>query len=103
MGFGYLMALAVLLGFFHALGPGHAKVILGSLMLDSHMSYMRGIRFALVFSVTHIIDILFLFLLIRLIGNWIDMSRILSILQIVSPVLLFTLSSILLIQMVRSH
>src|SRR3989344_6864005 len=56
----YLFFLLFLLGFLHTLEAGHSKIVLTSAMLHKNMSIMGGILYAIVFTVTHIGDILLL-------------------------------------------
>lgn len=62
------IVVAFLVGFLHSLEAGHSKTILASLMLHQNATLKQGFSYALVFTVTHVADIL-LFGLVLLILN----------------------------------
>jgi ABC-type nickel/cobalt efflux system permease component RcnA len=90
-GFIWLFLMTIALGMFHALGPGHAKTLLTGILLDKSTTRVQWFRFALIFSVTHIIDIIFLYLLLRTSFLVIDAAVVLSFLQKLAPVILIVL------------
>jgi ABC-type nickel/cobalt efflux system permease component RcnA len=81
----------IVLWFLHAMGPGHAKSILTFLMVDKNTSRKSGILFAIVFSITHIIDIVFLYVLMEVYSLFQDPAIILSFIQKYSPLVLMIL------------
>lgn len=96
-----LFSLTVALGFLHALGPGHAKTLLASILVDTHTTRRQGILFAIVFSLTHIIDIILLFALMQLFSYFSDPTQVISMIQKVSPYVLILLGSWLLFRAIR--
>jgi ABC-type nickel/cobalt efflux system permease component RcnA len=79
------------LWFLHALGPGHAKGLLASIMVHKKSGFMTGLRFITLFSLVHILDILLLYLLIRVALTTVDSATVLSIIQKCSSLLLVIL------------
>jgi ABC-type nickel/cobalt efflux system permease component RcnA len=68
----YLMGILFLLGFLHTLEAGHSKVVLSSAMVHKNMSIKGGIMYAIVFTVTHIGDIVILGLALLIVNSYKD-------------------------------
>ena len=68
----YLILLLFLLGFLHTIEAGHSKVVLTSAMLHKNMSIKGGVMYAIIFTVTHIGDILLLGLSLLIVNNFVD-------------------------------
>lgn len=68
----YLAGILFLLGFLHTLEAGHSKVVLSSAMIHKNMSIKGGIMYAVVFTVTHIGDILILGLSLFIVNSFVD-------------------------------
>lgn len=83
-----LFLLVTFLGFLHALGPGHAKALLWALMIHKKASLAMGMRFIGIFSLTHILDILLLFVVLKFLLFYWDAGALLSSIQKISAVLL---------------
>lgn len=70
----WLLVSVGVLGFIHALGPGHSKGILISQILDKHISLGRVVAYAGIFSFVHILDIVVVVLiskfLLRVFDPW---------------------------------
>ncbi len=77
----YLIVLLFILGFLHTMEAGHSKVVLTSAMIHKNMSIKGGIMYALVFTVTHIGDIVLLGLSLWVINNFIDVYSKFSMLE----------------------
>lgn len=77
----YLIALLFLLGFLHTLEAGHSKVVLTSAMLHKNMTMKGGVMYAVVFTVTHIGDILLLGLSLLIINNFFDVYEKFALLE----------------------
>ena len=79
------------LGFLHALGPGHSKWILISQIIDDEMSYAKSILYCLVFTSIHLIDIVVVVIITKIFFNILDPSVYLSTISRVSAVLVLVI------------
>ncbi len=70
-----VLLLTFILGLLHTLEAGHSKTILAAAMLDHRMSIRQGILYAIVFTITHIADIVLLGLVFLIIGTFTDIYR----------------------------
>lgn len=84
-----------LLGMLHTLEAGHSKSILASLLLDKRVNLHQGIIYAVVFTITHISDILILSILFLFVNSFTNLYTKLPYLQILSGWLLLIVSLIL--------
>jgi ABC-type nickel/cobalt efflux system permease component RcnA len=83
----YLLLFSVgVLGFLHAIGPGHSKGILISQIIDDGMSYSRSIIYCLIFTVIHLLDIIIVVAITKLFFHFIDPSIYLSTITQVSTI-----------------
>lgn len=90
--FWYVFGLVMLLGFIHAIGPGHSKGFLVSYVLDREKGFWQGLIFVTVFSLVHLADIVFLFLVTKLFFSLYDPTQYMVVIQRVSIVILFFFS-----------
>jgi len=90
--FWYMFGIVVFLGIIHAMWPWHAKNILISYILDKKKSLWHGILFAWIFSVTHLLDIVLLFVITTVFFEFVDPSVYMWYVQIGSVFVLFTIS-----------
>jgi ABC-type nickel/cobalt efflux system permease component RcnA len=79
------------LGFLHAIGPGHAKSLLAAMMIHKKASFWTGLKFIGIFSVTHIIDIFFLYLCLVLFMRFFDSTMLINIIPKISAITLLCL------------
>lgn len=89
--FPLLFIITIGLWFLHALGPWHAKGILSWIMVHKKSDFFSGLRFILIFSITHIIDIILLFLLLRVFLHVFNADSVLTWIQKGSAILLLAL------------
>ncbi len=76
-----------MLGFLHALGPGHSKWILISQIIDEGMSYTKSILYCGIFTFIHLLDIIVVVLLTKIFFSFLDPSVYLSVIWRVSAIL----------------
>ena len=50
----YLLPFAVLYGAFHAVGPGHGKLLLSAFLLNDSNNYKKGLIASLIATITHV-------------------------------------------------
>jgi len=80
----------------HAIWPWHSKWILIAYTLEEWNWYKKWLFYAFVFTITHMIDILILFALTKVITSFIDTSKYVFIVQLISWIILFLISIYLL-------
>ncbi|GAB0174408.1 MAG: hypothetical protein HHAS10_02870 [Candidatus Altimarinota bacterium] len=98
-----LLVSVVILGFFHALGPGHSKGVLVSQIINEDMSYIRSIFYCGVFTFVHLLDIVIVVILSKFLFSYIDSSVYLSYIARLSTVLIFGISFYLLYRSVSKY
>jgi ABC-type nickel/cobalt efflux system permease component RcnA len=91
------------LGFLHALGPWHAKSLLTAMMIHKKASFRTGFKFILIFSITHIIDIFFLYLCLALFMRFFDSTSLLNLVPKISALALLGLWCYLLFRVWRGY
>lgn len=99
--FGILLFSVFLLGFVHAIGPGHSKGILISQILDQHMSLSKGMLYSLIFSIFHLLDIIIVVLISKYLLWLFDPGKYLGSIQMMSIFLILWISTYLLIFSIR--
>lgn len=99
--FWYVFSLVVLLGFIHAIGPGHSKGFLVSYVLDREKGFWQWLVFVTIFSLVHLADIVLLFLVTKLFFSLYDPTEYMVIIQRVSIVILFFFSISIFIRSIR--
>lgn len=97
----YMFWLVVFLGFVHAIGPGHSKGFLVSYVLDREKGFFQGLGFVTVFSLVHLADIVFLFLITKLFFSLYDPTEYMIVIQRASLVILFFFSLFILVRSIR--
>lgn len=88
----YILISVVFLWFIHALGPGHSKSLLISYILDKNKSFFDGMLYITIFSITHLIDIVVLFLFTKIFFSVYDISNYMLYIQRVSVIILIFFS-----------
>lgn len=76
----------------HAIWPGHSKSLLIAYTLEKDNGYKKGLIFALIFTITHILDIIALFFITKVIITFVDPSKYNYYIQVISWIILFFLS-----------
>jgi nickel/cobalt transporter (NicO) family protein len=90
----FIIAFSVfILGFLHALQAGHGKTILVAYLVEQKKTYRDALRFVTIFTVTHLIDIVFLgvayyFLVGTLITG--DLSNLIVLLSLIGLLIVAT-------------
>jgi ABC-type nickel/cobalt efflux system permease component RcnA len=92
----YVFLIVFWLGIVHAIWPWHSKSLLVAYTLEKNHWYKKWMFFALIFTLTHILDILVLFLITKVIITFVDISKFNYYIQVWSSILLFILSLFLL-------
>lgn len=82
----------------HAAWPGHSKWLLIAYTLEKNNWYKKWLLFAVIFSITHIIDILILFMITKVIIHFVNPWQYLYYVQLISAIILFILSIYLIIK-----
>ncbi len=98
----FILLLVVGLWFIHAMWPGHSKSLLISYILDKNKKLFDGTLYAFIFTITHIIDIIILFLFTKVIFNMYDISNYMIYIQRFSLIILFIFSIYLFIKAYKS-
>lgn len=88
----YIFLIVVFLGFIHAAWPGHSKTLLVSYIIDKNKTFWDGMIFIIIFSVTHLIDIVLLFLIVRFFFSLTNASNYMLYIQRFSIILLMFFS-----------
>lgn len=88
----YILFLTVLLGFIHAMWPWHSKSILIWYVVDKNKSFMDSIIYAIIFTITHLIDIIIIFIIAKVFFSYYDISNYIIYIQRVSIIILIFLS-----------
>ena len=101
--FSLLLFSVFLLGFIHALGPGHSKGILISQLLDKKLSLSKWVIYSWIFSLVHIIDIIVVVLISKYLLKLFDPGKYLWTIQVVSILLILIVSIVLLIGSIRNY
>ena len=97
-----MFLIVFLLWMIHAIWPGHSKSILIWYTLEKWNWYIKWLIFALIFTITHILDIIILLLITKLLFNFIDISKYLYYIQIIWSIVFIILSSYILINAKKS-
>ncbi len=87
----WVFMLVFFLGFIHAIWPGHSKSLLIAYTLEKNNWYFKGFLFAFIFTITHILDILLLFLVTKILIWFVDISKFNYYIQLISSIFLFFL------------
>ena len=94
-----LFAIAFLYGIVHALGPGHAKLIIGSYMLSNKHKARHSFLAGSIFAATHVGMALLIFLMFNLIlhASHADTNRISTVLFRISGIMIVIIGIALLV------
>lgn len=87
----WVFMLVFFLGFIHAIWPGHSKSLLIAYTLEKNNWYFKWFLFAIIFTITHILDILLLFLVTKILIWFVDISKFNYYIQLLSSLFLFFL------------
>ncbi|MDD3144605.1 MAG: hypothetical protein PHV23_00680 [Candidatus Gracilibacteria bacterium] len=98
-----IFGIVYILGILHAAGPGHSKGLLIAYTLEKENGYKKGILFSIIFTITHIIDIIILFIITKVIITFVDLNDYLYYIQFLSAIVLFFLSIYLIKKAVKKE
>ena len=90
------MGLVFMFGMLHTLEAGHSKLILGSFMLNSRVTIGHGIGYALIFTLTHIADIILMGIILLIVDSFVDIYSKMSMLQSFSIYALVVIATVML-------
>jgi ABC-type nickel/cobalt efflux system permease component RcnA len=65
-----ILLLSIFIGALHALEGGHSKIILASIMINNNVDIKKSLLFVLVFTLTHMSDILLLGVILLFVDNF---------------------------------
>lgn len=88
----YIFIIVYILWIIHAIWPWHSKSLLVAYTIEKENWYKKGLIYALIFSITHILDILILFWITTLAFQYIDVAKYNYYIQVVSISTLFIFS-----------
>ncbi len=88
----YIFFAVYILWIIHAAWPWHSKSLLVAHTLQKDAWYRKWLLYSLIFSVTHVLDILLLFLVTTIIFNYVDVSKYTYYIQLISIAILFVFS-----------
>lgn len=92
-----------LLWMLHAAWPWHSKWLLIAYTLEKENWYYKWLLFSFVFTITHILDIIILFLITTVLFSYIDQSKYVYYIQLFSWIVLFFLSIFLIYSSFRNN
>ena len=99
----WVFMLVFFLGFIHAIWPGHSKSLLIAYTLEKNNWYFKWFLFAIIFTITHILDILLLFLVTKILIWFVDISKFNYYIQLLSSIFLFFLWIYLFIKAIKRN
>ncbi len=99
----WIFLLVFWLWFIHAIWPGHSKSLLIAYTLEKDNWYLKWFLFAVIFTITHILDILLLFLVTKILIWFIDITKFNYIVQLISSIFLFLLWIYLFIKALKKN
>lgn len=73
--FFYIFLVVIWLWFVHGMWPGHSKSLLISYVLDKNKNFLDWFLYIIIFTLTHLIDIVLLFLITKVIFSFYDISN----------------------------
>ncbi len=88
----YIFLIVIWLWFIHAMWPGHSKSLLISYVLDKNKSFFDGFLYIIIFTITHLIDIVLLFVITKVIFSFYDISNYMLYIQRFSLVIVLVFS-----------
>lgn len=81
-----LLLSAVALGAFHALGPGHGKSLLATVLIGERATYTHLLALGTVMTVTHVSDVFLMAFVASAISAIIPPTQLLNVLQVLSAI-----------------
>lgn len=97
----WILVFIFFLWMLHTLWPWHSKSLLAAYTLEKQNGYRKGIAYAAIFTITHIIDIVILFLLVKWLSGYVDIWAYNFYIQIGAAWLLLALWSYLLYRAIK--
>lgn len=97
----YVFLIVMFLWFIHAFGPGHSKSILISYIIDKNKTFLDSLFFSLIFAITHVIDIVIVFLIAKFVLSYYDISNYIVYIQRFSIIILIFISFYLLYKSIK--
>lgn len=94
----YIFLLVIWLWFIHGMWPGHSKSLLISYVLDKNKSFFDGFLYIIIFTITHLIDIVLLFLITKVVFSFYDISNYMLYIQRISLIIVLFFSFYLIIK-----
>lgn len=94
----YILLIVVWLWFVHAMWPWHSKSLLISYILDKNKNFFDGFLYIIIFTITHLLDIVLLFLVTKIVFNFYDISNYMLYIQRISLIILLLFSIYLIIR-----
>lgn len=88
----YIFFIVFVLWIIHAIWPWHSKSLLVAYTIEKENWYKKWLLYALIFSITHILDVLILFLITTFAFQYIDVAKYNYYIKIISLSILLILS-----------
>ena len=98
----YVILIVVWLWFVHAMWPGHSKSLLISYIIDKKHNFFEWFIYIIIFSVTHILDIILLFLFTKILFWIVDISNYMLYIQRFSVIILVFFSIFLIAKSLKN-
>jgi ABC-type nickel/cobalt efflux system permease component RcnA len=98
----FSILLVFVIGVLHSLEPGHSKNVIAALMTDKLFTRRKGIIFAIIFTITHLSDIIILGSLLLIIGSFTDIMSRLPYLEKISAIGILIISLYLIQQNIKN-
>ena len=77
-----------LIGLLHTLEAGHSKIILASLMIEKNVTFRKGIWYVVVFTLTHVADIIIIGLVLLALSSFYETAALFTEISRVAYILL---------------
>ncbi len=98
-----ILSVIFLLGFLHTVEAGHSKVVLTSAMLHRSMTVKRGMIYSVIFTLTHIGDIIIIGLIFLFINNFVDIYSKFNMLEKFAAYALFFMALYMLFRNIAAY
>lgn len=98
-----ILFLALFLGFLHTMEVGHSKAIIASIMIDKKVSIRNGMAYSLVFTITHIADIILLGIIFLTADKYFNVFSNFTKIETIASYLLLIISSYLLYKSIKQY
>lgn len=99
----YILFIVFILWFIHAAWPWHSKSLLVSYIVDKNKTLFDWLVFIFIFTVTHLIDIILIFLVTKIILWVYDISNYILVIQKISLIILLLFSLYLIIRSIKNY